>query len=83
MLSVKAQYKDGVLTVPEGVELPQGIQDVIVTFLDEDDSELHPEWQAEIDSRIKSIEKGTAILHDGEDVINEIKKELAGWVIRF
>jgi putative addiction module component (TIGR02574 family) len=36
-------------------------------------SELSPAWKAEISRRLKSIEDGTAVLHDHNDVMRELR----------
>ena len=38
---------------------------------------LHPEWDAELGRRLKSIEDGTAVLHDWQDVKKQLH-DIAG-----
>ena len=53
--------------------LLEGKRQVIITFLEEENAEeVHPEWEAEINSRMPLR------LHEGQDVTDEITKELAG-----
>ena len=35
--------------------------------------DLSPEWKAEISRRLKSIEDGTAVLHDHDEAMRELK----------
>ncbi|NQZ59089.1 MAG: addiction module protein [Lentisphaeraceae bacterium] len=43
----------------------------------DDNDELSPEWQEEINRRVQSIEDGTAVLHELNDVIADLKQEFA------
>ena len=76
MLSIKAEYENGKLIPTGNIDLPLGKKNVIVTFLD-DEEELSEEWQTEIQRRVKSIENGRAVLHDVDDVIADLREELA------
>lgn len=40
--------------------------------------ELSPEWKAEIARRLKSIEDGTAVLLDGDEVMRELRAKYRG-----
>tara|TARA_B100001059_G_C17389260_1_gene358272 strand:+ start:222 stop:476 length:255 start_codon:yes stop_codon:yes gene_type:complete len=74
MLAVKATYEDGKVIPFDNIDLPHGRKNVIITFLDEEE-ELSDEWKAEIGRRLDSIDNGTAVLHDGKTVIEELRKE--------
>ena len=76
MLSVKAQYEDGKLILPEGSikNMPSGRKSVIVTFL-EDEDELSNEFKAELDRRVEAIDNGSSKLVDGEEVFKRLKKK--------
>lgn len=42
-----------------------------------DKNQLSPQWQKEIQRRVKSIEDGTAVLHELNEVIASLKSELS------
>ncbi|TLD70327.1 addiction module antitoxin RelB [Phragmitibacter flavus] len=44
---------------------------------EEDDLDLSPEWQAEIDRRVESVRNGTAKLVPHEEVITSLKNKLS------
>ena len=74
MLALKAQYKDGKLTSLDGSELPHGTQEVIVTFLEDSESELHPEWTEELERRYEEYLK-TGESTDGKTFFDELEKD--------
>jgi putative addiction module component (TIGR02574 family) len=76
MLSVKAEYENGKLIIPEGsVKLPVGRKAVIITFLEEEAEELSDEFKVELDRRIEAIDNGDVNLIPGEEVFQRLRQK--------
>jgi putative addiction module component (TIGR02574 family) len=65
----------------QALQLPKeqrlGLADQLLDSVDEytetDDDELDPELREELERRLKSIEGGTAVLLDGDEVMRELR----------
>jgi putative addiction module component (TIGR02574 family) len=49
----------------------------LIESMDDDDSELSPAWQAEIERRIESIKNGTAKLMSHDEAMASVRQKLA------
>ena len=63
------------LSEDERRELAERLHDSVS---DGDGTELSPELREELIRRLENIEDGTAVLHDGDEVMRELRAKLAG-----
>jgi len=75
MLNTTISYKQlevGALDLPR--EDRSKLASRLLESLEEDDFELSPEWDAELDRRVKEMDEGTAEMISSEDFWKEINQ---------
>jgi putative addiction module component (TIGR02574 family) len=76
---IEEQLLEQALRLPKAQRLR--LVDQIWESLDQEDShepiELDPQMQAELTRRLKSIEDGTAVLLDGDEVMRELRAKFS------
>lgn len=55
------------------LRLADQLLDSVGEYSETDDDELDPELREELERRLKSIEDGTAVLLDGDEVMRELR----------
>ena len=73
-----AELRDEALQLPENERLR--LAEELFESVEEGAKppELSPAWKAEISRRLKSIEDGTAVLLDGDEVMRELRVKYGG-----